>query len=182
MDPPMMNWWMTVAVLATVVRIAAAETEHPLTIDLQMRNDARVPAHVLETSQDEVTRIFAGAGLAVRWTETAPRFTVQIVQQVLGFDRAASPVMGVALRSANGAMAQVFFRQVQDFAHAYDVDLGTMLGYVIAHEIGHLLLPGNAHSPTGVMQADWDRALVRDAARGSLTFTDAQAARIRASR
>jgi hypothetical protein len=182
MDPPMMKWWMIVAVLATVVRTAAAETEHPLTIDLQMRNDARVPAHVLETSQDEVTRIFAAVGLAVRWTDTAPRFTVQIVPQVLGFDRAASPVMGVALLRPNGAMAQVFFKQVQAFARAYDVDLHTMLAYVIAHEIGHLLLPGNAHSPTGVMQADWDKALVRDAARGSLTFTEAQAARIRASR
>jgi len=178
-----MKWWMIVAVVVTVVRIAdAGEPGHPLTIDLQMRNDARVPGHVLEQSQDEVTRIFAGAGFAVRWTETAPQFTVHIVAQVLGFDRAASPVMGVALRRANGSTAQVFFRQVQDFARAYHVDLGTMLAYVIAHEIGHLLMPGNVHSPTGVMQADWDKALVHDAARGSLTFTEAQAARIRASR
>jgi hypothetical protein len=56
-----------------------------------------------------------------------------------------------------------------------------MLAYVIAHEIGHLLMPGNVHSLTGVMQAGWDTALVRDAARGSLTFTEAQAARIRAA-
>ena len=68
---------------------------------------------------------------------------------------------------------------MQDFARTYHVDLSTMLAYVIAHEIGHLLLPGNAHSPTGVMQAGWDKALVHDAARGSLTFTEAQAARIR---
>jgi hypothetical protein len=174
MDPPMMKWWMAVAVVVTVVRIAdAGETSHPLTIDLQMRNDARVPAHVLEKSLDEVTRIFTGAGLAVRWTETTPRFTVHIVKEVLGYARASSPVMGVA---------QVFFRQVQDFARTYRVDLSTMLAHVIAHEIGHLLLPGNAHSSTGVMQAGWDKALVHDAARGSLTFTESQAARIRAFR
>ena len=184
MYPPMMNWWMVVAFVLTMERIsdaAAAENGHPFTIDLQMKSDARVPAHVLEQSRDEVTRIFAGAGLAVRWTETAPRFTVQIVPQVLGFDRATSPVMGVALPRANGSVAQIFFRQVQEFARAYDVDLGKMLAYVIAHEIGHLLMPGNAHSPTGVMQAEWDKALARDATRGSLTFTEAQAARIRAS-
>jgi hypothetical protein len=182
MDPPMINWWMVVAVVVTVVRTAdAAEPGGPVTIDLQTRNEARVPSHVLEASRAEVTRIFAGAGLSVRWTETAPRFIVQIVPQVLGFDRAASPVMGTALRRANGSRAQVFFRQVQDFARAYHVDLGTVLAYVIAHEIGHLLMPGNAHSPTGVMQADWDKALVRDATRGSLTFTEAQAARIRAA-
>jgi hypothetical protein len=178
-----MKWWMVVAVVATVVRIAdAAETEHPLTIDLQMTSSARIPARVLTESQNEVTRIFAGAGLAVRWTQTAPRFTVQIVPQVLGFDRAMSPVMGVALRKANGSMVQVFFRQVEDFARSYNVDVSRMLGYVIAHEIGHLLLPGYRHSPTGVMQAQWDKALVRDAASGSLSFTQAQAAIMRASR
>ena len=91
-------------------------------------------------------------------------------------------MMGVALRRANGSEAQVFFRQVQDFARTCHIDVSIMLAYVIAHEIGHLLLPGNAHSPTGVMQAGWDKALVHDAARGSLTFTEAQAARIRASR
>ena len=178
----MSKWWMVVAAGVMVVRTADAETSHSLTIDLQMRNDARVPAHVLEQSQDKVTRIFADAGLAVRWTETAPRFTVHLVSQVLGYARALSPVMGVALRRANGSEAQVFFRQVQDFARTCHIDVSTMLAYVIAHEIGHLLLPGNAHSPTGVMQAGWDKALVHNAARGSLTFTEAQAARIRASR
>ena len=179
----MAKWWMVVAISVMVARTAdAGEPSHPLTIDLQMRNDARVPAHVLEQSQDEVTRIFADAGFAVRWTETAPRFTVRIVPQVLGYATALSPVMGVAIRRPSGSHAQVFFRQVQDFARTYHVDVATMLAYVIAHEIGHLLLPGNAHSPTGVMQAGWDKALVHDAARGSLTFTEPQAARIRASR
>jgi hypothetical protein len=179
----MMKWWMGVAIVLTAVRIADAdESAHLPTIDLQMRNDAGVAAHVLEKSRAEVTRIFASAGVAVRWTETAPRVTVDIVGQVLGYARAASPVMGVALRKANGPTAQVFFRQVQQFAHAHRIEISTMLAYVIAHEIGHLLLPANAHSPTGVMQAGWDRALIRDAASGSLTFTEPQAARIRAAR
>jgi hypothetical protein len=183
MDPPTMNWWMLIAIVVAAVRIVdAAEPEEPATLDLQMRTEVRVPAYVLKKSQDEVTRIFAGAGLAVRWTETSPRVTVKIVALVLGYDRRASGVMGVAQRTPNGYMAQIFFRQVQDFAYTYEVDLGTMLGHVIAHEIGHLLLPVNAHSPAGVMQPYWDRALVRDAVQGLLTFTEAQAARIRASR
>ena len=178
----MMKWWTAVAVLVTIVNIAAAEPLHPLTISLQMTNEARVPAHVLEESQNAVTRIFARAGLTVRWTDTEPRFTVQIVPQVLGYGRAGSPVMGVALRRANSAKAQIFFKQVQDFARLHRIDTGSVLACVIAHEIGHLLLPGTAHSPTGLMQAQYDRALVHNAARGSLTFTDAQAARILASR
>ena len=177
-----MKWWTVVAVLITIVEIAAAEPLHPLTISLQMTNEARVPAQVLEESQDQVAQIFGRAGLTVRWTDTGPRFTVQIVPQVLGYGRAGSPVMGVAIRNANSAKAQVFFKQVEDFARAHRVDSGSVLAFVIAHEIGHLLLPGGAHSPTGLMQAQWDRALVHNADTGSLTFTEAQAARIRASR
>ena len=177
-----MKWWTAVAVLVTIAKIAAAEPLHPLTISLQMTNEARVPAHVLEESQNEVMQIFARAGLTVRWADTGPRLTVQIVPHVLGYARAGSPVMGVALRRANSAKAQIFFKQVQDFARLNRIDTASVLAYVIAHEIGHLLLPGTAHSPTGLMQAQWDRALVHNAATGSLTFTDAQAARILASR
>ena len=177
----MTKWWIAVAVMVAVLRIAhAGEPGNARTIDLRMETDARVPSHVLEQSREEVVRIFDAAGLAVRWTETAPRITVKIVPQVLGYGRARAPVMGVALHTANGPIAQIFFRQVQDFARTYRVDLRTMLAYVIAHEIGHLLLPGNAHSPNGVMRANWDSPLAREAVKGSLTFTEAQAARIRA--
>ena len=178
-----MKWWMLAALVMTVVSIAdAAETRDPMTIDLQMKSEARVPASVLEESRDAVTRIFANAGIAVRWTDTAPRFTVTIVPQVLGYATATSQVMGVAHRTPAGSSVQVFFKQVQDFARTYHVDLSTLVAYVIAHEVGHLLLPATPHSRTGLMQAEWHRAVVRDAARGSLTFTEPQAARIRASR
>jgi hypothetical protein len=175
-----MKWWIVVAIVIAVAPGAdAVEAGEPHPVDLQLRNEAPVPAHVLEQSQAEVARIFADAGLAVRWTDTGPRFTVTIVPQVLGYASALSPVMGVALRSTNRTTAQVFFRQVQDFAYAYRVDLGTILAHVIAHELGHLLLLTNAHSPTGLMRPMWDEALVRDIKRGSVTFTEAQAARIR---
>ena len=178
-----MKWWMVVAIVAAVARTShAAEAGQPDPIDLRMKSEALVPVHVLKESQEEVARIFAVAGLTVRWTDMEPRVTVTLVPQVLGYATAVSPVMGVARRTPNGSTVQVFFRQVQDFARIYHVGLSTMLAYVISHEVGHLLLPTNAHSPTGLMQPAWDKALVRDAARGSLTFTEAQAATIRASR
>jgi hypothetical protein len=88
--------------------------------------------------------------------------------------------MGVAQRSPAGSSVRVFLKQVQDFARTYHVDLSTLIAYVIAHEVGHLLLPATPHSETGLMQAEWHRAVVRDAARGTLTFTEPQVARIRA--
>jgi hypothetical protein len=178
-----MKWSMVMAVMITLARVAdAAEPGQLPVIHLQMDNDADVPAAILNRSQDEVARIFADAGLGVEWTETGPRFTVQIVPIALGYRRASSPVMGVAVRSPNPATARIFFNEVKDFARTWDVNISTLLAHVIAHEIGHLLLPYVPHSATGLMKAEWDEALVRQAAAGSLTFTDAQIKRFLAFR
>lgn len=177
-----MKWSMVMAVMITVASVAdAAERGQLRAILLQMDDDADVPAATLDRAQDEVTRIFAAAGLEVAWVQTAPRFTVQIVTRALGYARVASPVMGVALRAPGGDTARIFLNQIQDFARTCRVDVSTLLAHVIAHEIGHLLLR-MPHSPTGLMKADWDPALVREAAAGSLTFTDAQVQRILALR
>jgi hypothetical protein len=36
----------------------------------------------------------------------------------------------------------------------HDGDAGVLLGFVMAHELGHVLL-GAGHTPDGVMQAAW---------------------------
>ena len=189
-----MKWWMVAAVVVMRVSVAdAGESRQPPSIGLQMINDARVSPEVMDRALDEVARIYAEAGLTVRWIDTAhlaeaaeqrgrgPQFSVHIVMNALGYGRAGSQVMGVALRTPGGAKAQVFLKQVQDFARLFRVDLSTMLAHVIAHEVGHLLL-GTRHSPTGLMQAGWDKRLMHEANRGALTFTEAQSEWIRASR
>jgi hypothetical protein len=61
-------------------------------------------------------------------------------------------------------------------------DLGIMLGYVIAHEAGHLLLGCSAgHSISGIMMALWERAEMQKMSMGFLRFTDEESDRIRAS-
>jgi len=173
---------MVIAVTLTVARVAdAAEPGQLPVIHLEMDNDAEVPAPILKRSQDEVTRIFADAGFGVEWTETGPRFTVQMVTRARGYPSAASTTMGVAARTPAGAIAQIFFNQVQDLARTYRVDVSRLLACVVAHEIGHLLLPRMPHSVTGLMKADWDSDLVREAAAGSLTFTGAQIKKLRGS-
>ena len=55
-----------------------------------------------------------------------------------------------------------------------------ILGCVIAHEIGHLLLGSNSHSVSGIMQGRWERRQVRQAVTGTLLFTPEQAKLIQA--
>jgi hypothetical protein len=56
-----------------------------------------------------------------------------------------------------------------------------ILGHVIAHEMGHLLLGTKAHSVGGLMRAHWRESEKDRAAQGGLQFLDAEAKRMRAN-
>lgn len=60
-------------------------------------------------------------------------------------------------------------------------DSATLLGNVIAHELGHLLLPGEGHSSGGIMTATWDYSQIQDAIAGTLLFQPNQVRRIQAN-
>ena len=59
-----------------------------------------------------------------------------------------------------GWLATVFSDRIGGAAARVGVDSGTLLGLVIAHEVGHLLLGSGYHGWSGVMQADWPDALL----------------------
>jgi hypothetical protein len=60
------------------------------------------------------------------------------------------------------------------------VSMGQMLGHVIAHEVGHLLLNQQVHSPHGIMRGEWSFVDFRDMTSGMLLFTPEQADYLRA--
>ena len=55
------------------------------------------------------------------------------------------------------------------------VSEGELLGHVIAHEVGHLLLNQPGHSPRGIMRGEWVFGDFRDMASGLLLFDSQQA-------
>jgi hypothetical protein len=58
------------------------------------------------------------------------------------------------------------------------MDSGVLLGYIIAHELGHLLL-GPGHAPSGIMRATWDMNDLEAIRQGRLKFSREECARIR---
>jgi hypothetical protein len=76
--------------------------------------------------------------------------------------------------------AFVFYEPVLRLVNAREREVAQVLGYAMAHEIGHLLLPAPAHSSTGIMHEGWDTDDVRRIVSGALTFTPAQDVLIRA--
>jgi hypothetical protein len=54
-----------------------------------------------------------------------------------------------------------------------------VLAAAMAHEIGHLFLGPNSHSPVGIMRAGWKEEDLLEVSQARLTFTTDQAQRIR---
>jgi hypothetical protein len=66
--------------------------------------------------------------------------------------------LGQSFTDADGGKyASVFLERVQDEAAFSNIPWITVLAYATAHEIGHLLLGNQAHTPRGLMKATWDR-------------------------
>lgn len=75
--------------------------------------------------------------------------------------------------------AYVFYGRVEKSTQKTPCAAEQLLGDVMAHEVGHLLL-GRRHAPRGLMSAQWDRKTLGEVARGRLWFGTDEAARLQA--
>jgi hypothetical protein len=80
-----------------------------------------------------------------------------------------------------GAYADVYAPGAELLARPHPELRSVMLGHLMAHELGHLLLASPAHAGTGIMQSPWKGHTVQLARQGGLTFIDVQADRIAAN-
>src|SRR5262245_47905472 len=76
-----------------------------------------------------------------------------------GFDRLGDAYVDTS--TAAGSLATVYVDRVAMLARTAGVDAGTLLGRVVAHEIGHLLLGTASHRQSGLMRAEWSPTLLQ---------------------
>jgi hypothetical protein len=172
------------------------------TITVWLYNHARVPESILAKADCVTARIFAKAGVEVewlhcrcspadppsdddcRWAFGPADIALRIVPRSMAtrFD-SRQESLGFAIPSAgsgHGADAWVFYHRVEELAESGLAPRYVALGHALAHEIGHLLLGLNQHSPQGIMSPDWSPENLKLATWGMLLFTPEQAERIRA--
>jgi hypothetical protein len=75
--------------------------------------------------------------------------------------------------------ASVYYDHIQRAIRYNSASTDQILGYAIAHELGHMLLRTSHHSGTGIMTAKWRPTELQHAAQGLLTFTSQQAGSMR---
>jgi len=93
---------------------------------------------------------------------------------------AALDTLGEAFTSIDqpGYIVEVYYDAVLSVAFAKQIEPRALLGYVMAHELAHLML-GPRHSHQGIMRAAWNSFDLAAMRQGCLRFTPAEAARLR---
>ena len=165
---------------------ASAQASHPTGVVCVLLQDiAGVPPQTLEAAKYETARVFKRSALTFSWV-TGESFggqclIVRIVKTPPGGHYRDPRILGVALgtKDVSGRHAWVFYDRVRIASSRIDLDESQMLGHVIAHELGHLLLPYGQHAVVGVMRPKWDRAQVENAAAALLTVKPGEVAIIR---
>ena len=143
-------------------------------------------------------RILLKAGLRTQWSNcrfspTARRCAavggvthlyIRLLPEAMAGKLAASTrMLGMSLPTSPGTFpvdAYVLAERVGVLAEQDRDPVAPLLGAAITHEVGHLLLAGNAHTVTGIMSAQWGPKEKKDALMGVLTFSRRQSEQIRA--
>lgn len=185
--------------------LCAAAAEPDSTITVFVYNYAAVPAGVLEQAEAEGTRIYQRAGITIGWLDCplspaqASQYPACLVPPgpatlaVRILSRSMSQCMmkrlekaqdsfGFALYPADGSFATagyVFAPDAEQLANRCRIRYGVILGHLMAHEMGHLLLGLRSHSGSGIMQVPWQRKKLEIISQGSMLFDSSEGKRMR---
>jgi len=191
-------WIVAAAFLVWIVAPGASGSPGaPPTAQLKVSvfNDAAVAQRVLQAAEIRAEGVFREAGISLTWLDcgTPGRWHAELGCQDMAFPTHLS-VRLVAGRKAfsEDTFGQSFLneRGEGNYAHVYWTTLssskvldligeGDLLGLVVVHELGHLLLGKDSHSGEGLMRARWGVAELREGAKGKLLFTKSETGRMR---
>ncbi len=163
-----------------------SEPELPA-IGILVKSVPRVPTDVLLRAKEETARVYADAGVRLAWSDPSrvlPSLTVMIISSPDAWgERVEATTLGAAPGTAEGLgrLAYAFFARIRATSQQYRTDVGKLLGYVMAHELGHILLAGGSHPPTGIMSGRWGQFQMDLVAESFLRFTKEEAESIRKS-
>ncbi len=182
------------ALVMLAVNVAAAQDAGgpaALTVRVHVLDRAAVAPRDWTSAERVVAAIYQKAGLATVWDHdslqipAADRLVDVTVIVVTGrASQTAAASFGVAIDALafvpgaagnQGRLVYVFDDRVAALSSHSGIPYSALLGRVLAHEVGHVLLPFNSHSLTGIMRESVDAT-----SRQLEFFTESQAAMIRA--
>lgn len=180
-------------------RPVLATTDPDPSVTVWVYNYAQVPKRNLAEGKRVTTGVFERVGTTLEWVDCPisgaevkshpvcqermrpQELALVILPSFSGMHLDSGHTIGfsqVFLTGSSGHYAYVSYERVEAAARRGPAVAYQILGYVAAHELGHVLLASGAHSSSGIMRAKLEEGDFQDVARGKLTFTPQQAQRI----
>jgi len=186
----------------------AADSNHPTPtksnrggLNVFLYAYAPMSVDYLNVAKEVATAIYANVGIQVEWREcylaergvesnpecsrlTPTTLVVRILPQWQAERFKQHPaVFGFAQSDPSGGFgyyASIFYHRVEELSGSWTSSTPVVLGHVMAHEMGHLMLGHGGHSRTGLMTANWDRKELDRVNQRTFLFDSQQAKEIRA--
>jgi len=198
--------WLMLTFAICSVRLLSADdrADEELAVTIQIHDYWHVSNQSLIRAREVVTAMYERIGVRTEWMGvvqqserhpgSAPRDSISrmpiaqvtliiltprmaarghIEEGALGF--AAVPSEGM------GRIAYAIYDRVRDTAARAAMNEDDLLGFVMAHEIAHLMLPRGAHEETGLMRGHWNVRDFQQTDVVTLGFSPQQAAGIRST-
>ena len=175
--------------------IGGPVTQPPLII--RIYDNVGLASDRLATARHAVSAILKPAGIDISWRDCrrsrpdAPGAScngaLEVSEVIIRIVNAGSKqgddrlgYSSVDVQNHADCLATVFADRIEAMAGRTQSDPGTLLGHVMAHEIGHLLMGTSRHSPIGLMRKRWsdDEVRRRSPIDWQLTRSDARNARV----
>lgn len=167
-------------------RAAGAELpEFKPALTIQVYNYRHVPTRLLVLAEREAGEVLEKAGLQVTWQDCPAPTSAISIESCGNDDRSdrvtlvvvAGPKQNLMLDTISGvalppSLVGVFYDYLPHLPKFNDSpeNNAVVMGCVMAHEIGHLLLGSRGHSISGIMQGAWGVEQLSRALMGQLVF------------
>jgi len=185
------RYWLLISFFGLLLvwpgKIALAQTasQDPV-LAVLVYNFSEASPELIDRAERETQRIFGQAKIHVSWIDCPIRkvptarsacyeepLPGQIRLRILKHPSEHSfrnSIFGFAIAPLFATVYYESAERLTRISRNAEIDLSVVLGCLIAHEIGHLLLGENRHSASGIMKAQWELKQLQLAMMGSLLF------------
>jgi len=205
MMPRAFAWLVFTFVVGSVPLLAADDrTDTELAVTIQIHDYWHVSSQSLSRAREVVTAMYERIGVRTEWmgvvqqSESHPgsprrdsisRLPIAQVTLIILTPKMAArghveeSALGFAAVATEGMgrIAYAIYDRVRDTAARAAMSEEDLLGFVMAHEIAHLMLPRGAHVEAGLMRGHWNVRDFRQTDVLKLGFSAEQANEIRST-
>ena len=133
----------------------AADAPVGLHVSVAICDAQNMPPGIVASAQEIAGDVYRAIGVALEWSDAGcaadeRSLTVNMIARSASALDVSDVTLGFA--EPGTSVATILYDRVLSYARHYHVKREVLLGYVMAHELGHLLLPRNSHSTEGVMR------------------------------